>query len=150
MSEEAYYERCASFISEHGLEKNVEFLGLVTVDEMFEEHSKASMLVLSSKQENAPVVISEAMAAGRPVVATDVGGIPEMIEHGKSGFIVPLYEPEELAASIDCLLSDDGLRKSMGEAGKAAAQQRFRRSVVVGKTIEFYRDVIEYERKRRS
>lgn len=148
--DQGYYERCLAFVSEHGIEKNVEFLGPLSVDGMLEEHSKASMLVLASKQENAPMIISEAMAAGRPVVATNVGGVAEMVENGVSGFVVPLDDPGELAARIDCILADEQLGKQMGEAGKAIAQRRFRRSVVVEKTIEFYKDVIEHERGRQG
>lgn len=145
-----YYQACRSFVSHHGIDNNVEFLGSVSIDEMLEEHARASMLVLTSWQETAPVVISEAMAAGKPVIATDVGGVSEMIDHGKSGFVVPLNDPQELAARIECLLTDDQLGKRMGQAGKAIAEQRFKRSVVVGKTVEFYKDVIESERKGRG
>lgn len=145
-----YYQRCISFVSERGLEKNVEFLGSLSVDAMMEEHSRASIVVLPSKQENAPVIISEAMAAGRPVIATNVGGVAEMVEDGESGFVVPLDDTRELAARIDCILTDDQLRSKMGEAGKAIAERRFRRSVVVSKTIEFYKDVIEHERGRQG
>jgi len=143
-----YYEACQALVSERGIKENVEFLGAVSIDEMLEEHARASMLVLPSWQETAPVVISEAMAAGTPVVATDVGGVAEMIKNGKSGFVVSLGDSQELISKIDCLLTDDQLRKQMGEAGKAIAESRFRRSVVVNKTVEFYRDVIESERKR--
>jgi glycosyltransferase involved in cell wall biosynthesis len=148
--EQDYYQRCVSFVSEHGIEKNVEFLGALSVDEMMEEHSKASMLVVCSKQENSPVIISEAMAAGKPVIGTNVGGVAEQVADGESGFVVPLDDPAELARRIDCILSDEQLRRQMGKAGKAIAERRFRRSVVVGKTIEFYKDVIEHERGRQG
>jgi glycosyltransferase involved in cell wall biosynthesis len=147
--EQQYYERCTALIAEHGIERNVEFLGPLSTEQMIDEHSKASMLILCSKQENAPMIISEAMAAGRPVIGTPVGGVPEMVEHGKTGFIVPLDNPEELAGRIECLLADPGLARRMGEAGKATAEQRFKRSVVVEKTMSFYKDVIESERRQR-
>ncbi|MGI6295703.1 MAG: glycosyltransferase family 4 protein [Armatimonadota bacterium] len=143
-----YYERCLSFVAERGIEKNVDFLGSLSVEKMVEEHSKASVVALTSKQENAPVIISEAMAAANPVIGTDVGGIAEMVADGESGFVVPLNDVNTLADRIDRILSDDDLRKRMGQAGKAIAEQRFKRSVVVSKTLDFYRDVIEYERRR--
>lgn len=142
-----YYDRCLSFVAERGIENNVDFLGSLSVEEMVEEHSKASIVALTSKQENAPVIISEAMAAAKPVVATDVGGIAEMVADGESGYVAPLNDVNILADRIDRLLSDDDMRKRMGQAGRAIAEQRFKRSVVVSKTLDFYRDVIDYERK---
>lgn len=145
--EPEYHERCLAFVSEHGLEGNVELLGALSMDQMIEEQSKASMLVLCSKQENAPMIISEAMAAGNPVIATPVGGVPEMIEHEKTGFVVSLEDAGELSSRIGCLLDDPALARRMGEAGRSVAERRFKRSAVVEKTVQFYKDVIESERR---
>lgn len=141
-----YNERCLALIAERGLEPYVEFLGALNTKQMMDQHSKASMLVLCSKQENAPVIISEAMAAGRPVIGTPVGGVAEMIEHERTGFVVPLDQPDELAGRIAYLLGNPDSAREMGEAGQQVAESRFRRSVVVEKTIGFFRDVIESER----
>lgn len=141
-----YYNRCVSFVAEQGISKNVDFLGAMSVDEMAEEQSKASIVALTSKQENAPVIISEGMAAGNPVVATNVGGVAEMVADGESGFVVELDDVGTLAGRIDQLLCDEDLRKRMGEAGKAIAMQRFRRSVVVGKSVDYYREIVEREK----
>ena len=69
--------------------------------------------------------IAEAMAAGRPVVGTRVGGIPEVIEDGRTGFVVPRGDVTAIASGILSLLSDPGLRTSMGRQGRAAAERKF-------------------------
>ncbi|NLN75539.1 MAG: glycosyltransferase family 4 protein [Armatimonadetes bacterium] len=141
-ADEAYYQRCLDFVAGHGLQENVEFLGSLSVDAMASELGRACMLVLPSRQESAPVIISEAMAAGKPVVATAAGGTAEMVEDGVSGFVTPINDAPALASAIGKLMNDADLRRKMGQAGKKCAESRFRRSVVVEKTIALYRDVI--------
>jgi glycosyltransferase involved in cell wall biosynthesis len=70
-------------------------------------------------------VIAEAMAAGRPLVATRVGGIPELVTDGVSGFLVPARAPEEIAQRVIQLLEDPALRARMGAAGRQVAEQKF-------------------------
>lgn len=140
--DEAYYKTCLDFAADHNLRDNVEFLGGLSADEMAAELGRASMLVLQSRQETAPVIISEAMAAGKPVVATCAGGVPEMVENGVTGFVTPINDAPALASALGKLMKDDGLRRKMGAAGRQSAQNRFRRSVVVDKTVAMYRDMM--------
>ena len=70
-------------------------------------------------------VIAEAMAAGRPLVATRVGGIPELVADGGNGFLVPTRAPAEIAQRVIQLLGDPALRAKMGAAGRQAAEQKF-------------------------
>jgi glycosyltransferase involved in cell wall biosynthesis len=70
-------------------------------------------------------VIAEAMAAGRPLVATRVGGIPELVTEGVSGFLVPARAPKEIAQRVIQLLEDPALRARMGAVGRQAAEQKF-------------------------
>lgn len=141
-SEPGYFARCAQFVKEKGLSDRVEFLGTLAIDAMLEELAGANMLVLPSYQETAPMVISEAMAAGKPVVTTPAGGSADMVEDGKAGFVVPFGDSEALAGAIDRLLSDADLRARMGQYARAEAERRFRCSVVVEKTLAFYRDIL--------
>jgi len=69
--------------------------------------------------------VSEYMAAGRPVVATSVGVVPELVEHGASGFLVPPGDDEALAASLLAVLSDEALAAGMGAEGRRLAEERF-------------------------
>ncbi len=72
-----------------------------------------------------PRVVMEAMAAARPVVATAVGGIPEMVVDGATGMLVPPEDPDALAAALTRLTGDGGLRARMGHAGRERALERF-------------------------
>lgn len=80
--------------------------------------SRMTVFVLSSITEGIPVAMLEAMVAGIPVVATRVGGIPEVIEHGKNGLLVDPRRPEELAQAVMQLLRDEGLRTRLGDQGR--------------------------------
>jgi glycosyltransferase involved in cell wall biosynthesis len=72
-----------------------------------------------------PISILEAMAAGLPVVASAVGGIPEIVVDGETGLIVPPRDPDALAAALRRLLDDPELRRRMGDAGRARAEEHF-------------------------
>jgi glycosyltransferase involved in cell wall biosynthesis len=82
----------------------------------------ADMLVLPSFAEGLPVVLMEAFASRLPVIATQVAGVPELVEDGVSGFIVPPGEVESLTLRLDTLLSDPALCARMGEAGRAKVE----------------------------
>jgi len=80
---------------------------------------------LPSHIEALPMAVLEAMAAGLPVVATRVGGIPTAVSHGVTGFLVDPRDPAAIAQALDVLLSDAGMRRSMGQAGRARALDLF-------------------------
>jgi glycosyltransferase involved in cell wall biosynthesis len=140
--EEDYHQGCLDFVAEHKLESHVDFLGSVSIDIMMEELARANALVLPSNQETAPVIISEAMAAGTPVVTTPAGGSAEMVEDGKAGFVIPFGDDTALATAIGKLLDDAQLRARMGRYARSEAERRYKCSVVVDKTLAFYEDIL--------
>lgn len=87
--------------------------------------SVCDLSVVPSLWENFPVSILEAMAVGRAVVASRVGGVPEAVVHGETGVLVPAGDPEALASAIVQLLAHPEKRRAMGEAGKRRVEQRF-------------------------
>jgi glycosyltransferase involved in cell wall biosynthesis len=93
--------------------------------DVFDFLRAADLFVHPSHQEGFSNAILEAMAAGLPVVACDVGGNPEAVADGETGRLVPPRCPEELAEAISELLGDEGKRRAMGEAGKRRAEERF-------------------------
>lgn len=136
-----YPRQVEQFVREHQLEDCTNFLGLLDVQTMMDEYAQCALLALPSRQETAPVVILEAMAAGKPVVATDVGGVRDLVSEGESGFIVPAGDAAQLADRIEELLKDEDLRDRMGQRGKEIAWGRFRRDAVADRYYEIYREV---------
>ncbi len=86
--------------------------------------------------------VLEALATGIPVVATRAGGLPEIVEDGATGLIVPAKAPEALAGGILRILSDAGLARRLSEAGRYAAQTRFGVDLMVDKTVALYGDAV--------
>jgi glycosyltransferase involved in cell wall biosynthesis len=115
------YPICAKYISEHQL--HAAMLG--KRDDVRELLESSDVFCLFSKWEGLPISILEAMAAGLPVVASAVGGIPEMVEHGKTGYLVEGFSTETAAAYIKILLGDSGLRRQMGNAARTIVRERF-------------------------
>ncbi len=140
-SSPAYVETCRQFIAQHALGNTVRFLGSLSRAEMVTEYTRCSVLVLSSKQETAPVVVAEAMASARPVIATRVCGVPDMVEDGLSGLLVDYGDVDGMAAALVRILRDRELRVRMGRNGRVLAEQRFGVDVVARNTRQVYHRV---------
>jgi len=135
-----YYRNVCEFVAARGLEPNVEFLGLLDRARLLEEYARCTAVVLASRQETAPMAVIEGMAAGKPVVATRVGGVPDLVEDGYSGFTVEPGDVESLGQHITQLLTDKALRQSMGQRSRQLAE-RFRLEVVATKYRQLYYEV---------
>jgi len=98
----------------------------------------ADVLLLPSEQESFGLVCLEAMSCGVPVVATNVGGVKEVVEHGRTGFLHDPFDIEAMAASILQLLRNGDMRIAMGQEGRKTALDRFDISSVVKKYVELY------------
>jgi len=106
-----------------GLEEKVLFLGWRS--DIPEILADCDIFVLSSDWEGLGIVLIEAMASGKPIVATNVGGIPEVVEDGITGILVPPRNPDALAKAILLLARDKKLRKEMGKRGREKAAREF-------------------------
>ena len=137
--ERAYYARLLAAVRRHRLGETVRFVGIRTGSELLSRYAQAEIVVLPSRVDTAPTVISEAMAAMRPVVAASVGGIPWMVKEGETGFLVPSENREILAERILALLRDPALRKEMGEKARGEATGRFSPRSVIENTLQVYR-----------
>lgn len=102
----------------------------------------ADVLVLPSEWEAFGIVLAEAMACGTPCIATRVGGAPDVVQDGITGRLVEYADVEGLAAAMDALLADPGLRARMGAAGMARAFAEFSWDAVVERTEELYREML--------
>jgi glycosyltransferase involved in cell wall biosynthesis len=110
-------------IKEYGLQDNVKILGFRSdVPELLQI---IDLFVLSSISEGLPLAAVEAMAASKPVVATKVGGMAELVQSGTSGYLVPPADARKLADRMIAVLKDSSLRESMGSAGREIAVSTF-------------------------
>jgi N-acetyl-alpha-D-glucosaminyl L-malate synthase BshA len=104
--------------------------------------AQADLFVLPSEQESFGLAALEALASGVPVVATNVGGLPEVVRHAETGWLVPVRDPNALASAVLKLLADEPRRAAMGRAARTDALARFRPEPVVGRVEELYREVV--------
>jgi glycosyltransferase involved in cell wall biosynthesis len=100
------------------------------------------IFVLPSRSEGLGLVLIEAMMAGRPVVATNVGGIPEVVVDGETGLLVPPEAPKALAAACARLLSDPAEAARMGEAGRRRAVQLYHADRMAAQTVALYDELV--------
>jgi glycosyltransferase involved in cell wall biosynthesis len=108
----------------------------------------ADVFVLSSDSEGFPMSILEAMAAALPVVATAVGGIPELVINGETGLLVPARDPASFAHAIRTLLGDGELRRRMGEAGRERVRASFDLATFLRAHVEIYEALVADRRGR--
>lgn len=127
------------------LVNQVEFAGLLAESAMLEEFSRAEVLVLPSYQETAPMVIQQAMAAGLPVIATRICGVPYQIKHDVTGLLYTAGAVDELAALLLRLDAEALLGKQLGEAARAAAVERYHAARVADETLATYESMLRSE-----
>ncbi len=120
----------------------VSFVGRVGQVQLYQEVSRCSLLCLPSLAESAPMVIAEAMAAGKPVVASRVGGIPEMVEDGVSGRLFEVGNVEALSECLIELLREKERARSMGAAARRLAEIRYAPQSVARRTVQAYYEVL--------
>jgi len=140
--QQAYYQKVLACIARHNLAARVELLGHIDHRCLMEELGKASVFLLPSRQENSPMAIAEAMAAGLPVIAANRCGMPFMVTEGKTGFLVDPEDTEQIAERLTLLLGDPAGARQMGLAGRRVAEQRFDPRVVAERTRELYRGIV--------
>ena len=130
------------FIKDKDLHDVVCIRGLVSADEIESFYSNADIFVLSSIEESSPIAIVQAMAAGLPVVSTNVGGIAEMVADEKSSFLVDPRDPQNLAAKIERLMLDRNLRQEFAGASRQLAVDNWSTKAVALKTYEMYKEIV--------
>lgn len=143
---DTYISITHDFIKQHDLSSQIEFLGWIGQQEIRKRMHEADMLVVSSKQESLPMVIAEAMAAGKLVLASKVGGIPEMIEDGETGFLFSNDNPQNLVNLLERIDHEPELISKMGEKAKKKATATYQSNAVAAKTLSFYKKILAHNK----
>lgn len=124
-----------------GVADRIEELGWVTAGRKQDELARAAIFCLPSHAEGLPMALLEAMAAGKAVVSTGVGGIPDALRDGDNGLMVEPGNVEGLAAALGKLLGDDGERRRLGARARATIEQEFESGVVIGQISAVYQQL---------
>jgi glycosyltransferase involved in cell wall biosynthesis len=125
----------------------VRYVGPVEGEAKSRLMAESDVLVQPSHQEGMPLSVLEAFSHGRPVIATRVGAVPEVLEHQVQGLLVPPRDPRELARAMSVLAIDPPMRKLMGETGRRVAGSRFSLSRFRDDLIELYDGLIRTSRQ---
>lgn len=121
----------------------IRYAGFHTDAETIVAHYRSADVVLhAANADTFPYVILEALACGTPVVATSVGGIPEQVEHGRTGCLVKQGHSEELACHVVMLLENDDLRQSMGNNAVSMARSRYDLRRMVSEYLDWYQELL--------
>ncbi len=131
-----------ALVERFGLDGSVEFTGRVSVEELVRCYARADVAVVPSLYEGFCLPAAEAMACGLPVVATTAGALPEVVEDGRCGILVPPRDHHALAGAIKRLLSDKPLRQAMGDVGRERVERHFTWEEAARKTLEVYQEVL--------
>ena len=135
-------------ISAGGLAGIVKLVGFR--DDVWPALAAADVVCLPSKSEGMPNVLLEAMAVGKPIVATSVGGVPEAIESGENGLLAGPGDPQALAAEITRLADDSALAQRLGAAARRTMEARFRARDVVARYAEVYQRLLMQQGGKRA
>ena len=121
----------------------VEFLGYKTGAELKNILAHCALVVIPSEwYENCSMVVLEAMAMGKPVIGSKVGGIPEQVDDGKTGLLFEMGNADDLAKKMEMLMRDCGLRRKMGEAARRKVEQEYSFAMHGETLIQIYRSLL--------
>jgi len=123
-----------------GLDECTHFLGWQR--ELEPIYADLDLAVLSSLNEGTPLSLIEAMAAGLPVVATHVGGIPDLVTDGKTGLLVPPKDPIAMSRAMDTLLGDADRRRQMGQLGREAVYPFYSDAALMDRMHRLYTSLL--------
>ena len=133
-------DRLESLVRASGLADRVKFLGWQ--DNLAAVMAQWAVFALPSMDEGLPIVVLEAMASSLPVVASARGGLPEVVEDGRTGWLVPPNNPEALAERLLVPLLNREQRRVMGAAGRARVEQHFSQARMIDEIAQIYSEIL--------
>ncbi|GAA4914635.1 glycosyltransferase family 4 protein [Actinomycetospora succinea] len=142
MAGDGEHERARALARELGVADSVTVHEWLSTDQVAELLASADVLALPSENEGQPMVVLEAMSRGLAVLATEVGGIPELVTDGVEGLLVPPHDAGALADALGELLGNEPRRRALGEAGAARARAEFAADAVAARIESLYHEVL--------
>ncbi len=130
-------------IKQLDIDNRLVFIGSKPADEMVEQLLKANVFICPSSIENSPNSLGEAQLVGTPTVSAYVGGVPDMVEHSKTGLMYRFEEHEMLAKYVCDIFANDDLANHLSENGRVAARIRHDERVNAERTYEIYKQILE-------
>jgi glycosyltransferase involved in cell wall biosynthesis len=135
-----------SFLEYSKVNDQVKFTGKVSKDELSSAYQICDIFVAPSYYESFGIIFTEAMSRGKPVIGTNVGGIPDIVSHNKDGILVPPGNEIDLAAAIIRLADSPKLRSSMGLAGRKKMKENFSVTEMTKRSVQYYEEVLSGKR----
>lgn len=140
-----YYFKIRKFIKQEGLESSVRIVLGVSYDIMIEYYARADIIAVPSLQESFGMVVPEAMAAGKPIVASNIPAFREKIENGRDGVLIDPKDPEDISEKIGNIINSSSLRRKLRRRAKRKAVSRWHPKIVARRLIGFYLEISEEE-----
>jgi glycosyltransferase involved in cell wall biosynthesis len=136
-------DRLRRLCEELNVQEAVHFTGYVPPEETWKYHHLMSVFVALSRREGFGVAVLEASACGRPVVASDIGGLREVVVPGVTGFLVPPDSPQEAAEAIGRLVKSPALRSELGRNGRKWVEEKYDWKKNVQEMVAVYRKALK-------
>jgi glycogen(starch) synthase len=147
---ETYREAFERRVGDAEWGRRVTFTGAVSDAELFQHYADCDVFVAPSRYESFGLILTEAMAFGKPVVGCRAGGMQEVVDEGTSGLLAEPGDADSLAAELFRLIDEPALRERLGSAARTAFEQRFARPVAVERILTAYREVAEHAATERA
>ncbi len=144
--EKDYARKLRQMVIDRDMQEQIRFIDFY--DKPFELMTCFDVLVLTTRNETFGLVLIEAMHAGIAVIGSDAGGVPEIIDHGKSGLLFESWNSDALADAIQKLYEDEKLRHRLAAAGQQKAGQNFDREIQYQKVLDLMNKLINYRENR--
>jgi glycosyltransferase involved in cell wall biosynthesis len=141
--EEGYLATLKQYIQSRGLQDTVKILGFVSSPDLMKWYRTADILLFTSFHEGLPFVILEAASMELPIIASSVGGIPEIIQHGENGFLVQPRDVDGYADSIEALIEDEDLRKRFGQEAQKRVGRLISFEHIAATCLEHYAKILQ-------
>lgn len=135
-------ESLQKLVQNLGLESNIEFVGYITAEKKYEFTSESNALLFPSLCEGFGLVILEAFSQKRPVLASNIPPMADIIEHGKTGYLIDPHDPVQWAQKIIALIKEPSISQSIGQEGYKTLQEKYNQEIFYQKLVKMYQSIL--------